>query len=151
MAINRCQKSCSRLRLQSESYWHNASRFTAISVLRDVIGGELKKEFPHENFAKSSDPYPARRDFENSPALECWVWARPEGSPLGDDRMGEVVAFLSSLTGLWGAGSCNPALKRWAIFRRPCGTGELPAGGGEGVPSDDPVRVVRLSAAVAMQ
>ena len=36
----------------------------AISVLRDMIGGELKKEFPHENFAKSSDPYPARRDFE---------------------------------------------------------------------------------------
>ena len=66
-------------------------------------------------------PFPAQRAKENSPALQCWVRVGEEPSPVGDERK-VAPTPLSSLTGLSGSTTANPALRCWAIFGRPCGT-----------------------------
>ena len=65
---------------------------------------------------------PAQRAKENSPALQCWVLAQSIPSPVRDDRSVGTTP-LSSLSGLGLLPAANPALKCWAIFGRPCGTG----------------------------
>ena len=59
---------------------------------------------------------------ENSPPIHRWVQAEKRGeSRQGRQAQEDIKAVLSSLAGLLIFRRANPALKRWAIFFRPCG------------------------------
>ena len=68
----------------------------------------------------SCQPVSAKDD---SPAIYRWVSAETRTSPARDERTGvspNVFFRPSGALGLWGA--IVPAMNRWAIVGRPCGT-----------------------------
>ena len=91
-------------------------------------------------------PLPAaRRAKENSPAIYRWAEAVPVKVPPGRQNFGRIdlaeATFLSSLRDFCAGGARTPAMNRWAIFGRPCGTGleapskaSLPPAPDDGVP-----------------
>src|SRR5438552_14177385 len=79
---------------------------------------------------------------ENSPRLQSWVWGKRGQSPVGaKENVREDWCILSSLTGLVPYSCLTPAMNRWAIIGRPCGTTVHRSLAGSGIQSP---RIVEL-------
>jgi hypothetical protein len=71
---------------------------------------------------RNSDSKVPSRTTDNSPRFQPWEAGGKSPEPGAKEKMRLGRRVLSSLTGLDRYSRNNPAMNRWAIFGRPCGT-----------------------------